>query len=109
MREAIRTVGISAILELPSVNFTEYGTAQGKEDPVETAGPPGALRRDDGASASTNTLSDSMVRQKAAAGGPSAAAGATTTARGSRRGASYNFDLGIESISAITEDALGVD
>lgn len=80
MRESIRTIGISAILDNPILDLPQENQTP---DPVDTS-PPGLLRREE------------------------AASNQTAIVRGSRRGASYNFDLGVESIGALSEDGLGV-
>lgn len=120
MRSALRTVGISCVLEAPRVPETQGEEAARKEaeavDAGQATGPPVALRAKKGASTEE---ADAATRQeeadrarvraaeeddwgshgdlKAAAGdGPSMGA-----ARGSKRGQSYRFDLGIQGVHAV--------
>jgi NADH dehydrogenase [ubiquinone] 1 alpha subcomplex assembly factor 1 len=90
MREKIRTVGVSAMLEHPAA-----ATYAAKLE-VETDSPPRALRsreeaEDDFGSDGKLILEDETTAKNVGS---------------RRRGASYNFDLGIESISAISEEGL---
>lgn len=84
MREKIRTVGISAVLEPPSLGDLESQSGQGAN-----AGAPDVLRQQ-------QNEEDTSSRESQA----------TQTAAGSRRGAKYNFDLGIEKIEMLSEEAL---
>ncbi|PWN89841.1 NADH:ubiquinone oxidoreductase complex I intermediate-associated protein 30 [Acaromyces ingoldii] len=89
MREKIRTVGISVVLENPPLGNLASRPAQGegqKKDQV-----PGALKQ---AQKEGEWVLDGDLEAS------------LETLRGSKRGASYNFDLGIERIEAISEEAL---
>lgn len=85
MREKIRTIGISAVLELPSLAELEAAGTGSKSTAL-----PNALKQ------GTDALAER-------------AEPTTETARGSRRAVTFNFDLGIERIEAISEEALSED
>lgn len=92
MREKIRTVGISVVLEAPLVD-----TQTAKDSNT----PPGVLRaketgQDESDWAIDGKLQDSEPRDSQA----------TTSVGASRRGVSYNFDLGVHIIAAISEEGL---
>lgn len=76
MREKIRTVGISAVLDVP--------VPPSASKPPSKDAPPSALSRDDWAVDGDLKLEGEELR-------------------GSKRGATYNFDLGLESVYAVGE------
>lgn len=94
MREKIRTVGISAMLEHPAaVTYAAHQEAK------EVDAPPNVLRAKDGSEddwATDGSLKGEDIRDPRK----------TISVGAKRRGASYNYDLGIESISAVSEDGL---
>ena len=96
MREKIRTVGISVMLEHPASSAGELEKVSQSSDAA-----PQALR------ASRETVINSQSDADSPATEATRNAAATTTPVATkRRGASYNFDLGIDTISAISEEAL---
>ncbi|UZJ51763.1 hypothetical protein CBS101457_001083 [Exobasidium rhododendri] len=96
MREKIRTVGLSTMLEHPaSVTYTAGKSAE----IVEANSPPNALRSKGG-------VEDDFGSDGNLIGEDDRPSRETANVGVKRRGASYNFDLGIESISAISEEGL---
>ncbi|SPO23324.1 related to complex I intermediate-associated protein CIA30 precursor, mitochondrial [Ustilago trichophora] len=87
MREKIRTIGISAVLDVP--------VPPSASKPPSKDAPPSALSR---SSRRTEEEDDWAVDGDLRADG-----GEDGPVRGSKRGATYNFDLGLESVYAIGE------
>ncbi|GAC96140.1 complex I intermediate-associated protein [Pseudozyma hubeiensis SY62] len=89
MREKIRTVGISAVLDVP--------VPPSASKPPSQDAPPSALSR----------KSDGEQQQQeddwAVDGDLRGEGGEDAPVRGSKRGATYNFDLGLESVYAVGE------
>lgn len=98
MRERIRTVGISVMLEDPPLgHLTPKNEARVEvKDKV-----PGALKQQQTSEEEDDWAADGNLKLDSTSGQPP-----QQTLRGSRRGASYNFDLGIERIEAIGESDL---
>ncbi|EPQ28728.1 uncharacterized protein PFL1_03532 [Pseudozyma flocculosa PF-1] len=89
MREKIRTVGISAVLDVP--------TPPSANPAPRKDSPPSALSRD------VSRRSDDAEDDWAVDGGLRSDGGVDEAQRGSKRGTTFNFDLGIESVHAIGE------
>lgn len=87
MREKIRTVGISAVLDMP--------VPPAASKTLSKDAPPSALSR---SSRTTEQEDDWAIDGDLRADG-----GEETAVRGSKRGATYNFDLGLESVYAVGE------
>ena len=87
MREKIRTVGISAVLDVP--------VPPSASKPPSKDAPPSALSRS--SRASTEAEEDDWAVDGDLRGGEE------EPVRGSKRGATYNFDLGLESVYAVGE------
>lgn len=85
MREKIRTVGISTVLDLPNPPSASPAPA-----PSSSSGPPSALSK---SSTEGDWAVDGALRQ-----GQEEA-----LERGSKRGATFNFDIGIQAIYAVGE------
>ena len=85
MREKIRTVGISAVLDVP--------VPPSASQPPSKDAPPSALSR----------KSRTEEEDDWAVDGDLKADGGEEAMRGSKRGSTYNFDLGLESVYAIGE------
>ena len=87
MREKIRTIGISAVLDVPV-------PPSASKPPTKDA-PPSALSRSSRKSEEEDDWAiDGDLRADEDVEGP---------VRGSKRGATFNFDLGLESLYAIGE------
>jgi len=90
MREKIRTVGISAVLDVPV-------PPSASKPPTKDA-PPSALSKSSRTSQTEQQEDDWAVdgdlRAEGEEDGP---------VRGSKRGATYNFDLGLETVYAVGE------
>lgn len=85
-------MGISVMLEHPASVTESVEKVKTAEDST-----PKALRA---------AHQDTVVNTWSDADSPAAEATKTTPVATKRRGASYNFDLGIDSIAAISEEAL---
>lgn len=81
MREKLRTVGVSVALELPNLDNLKPANTENSRGSA-----PNVLR--------SQTESEEGEKER------------PQIAKGSRRGIKYNFDLGIEHIEAISDDAL---
>lgn len=81
MREKLRTIGVSVVLESPNLDNLKPAKTENSRGSA-----PDALR--------SQTNSEEGEEERA------------QVAKGSRRGIKYNFDLGIEHIEAISDDAL---
>lgn len=81
MREKLRTVGVSVVLETPNLDNLKPANTQNSQGSA-----PNALR--------SQTSAEEGGKER------------SQIATGSRRGIKYNFDLGIEHIEAISDDAL---
>lgn len=96
MRERIRTIGISVMLEHPASIVAS--AEKMKEASINT--PPEALRSRDFVEdervedKNLTTIEEQEERER------------TISIATKRRGTSYNYDLGIESLSAISEEAI---
>lgn len=88
MREKIRTVGISAVLDVP--------VPPSASTPPNKDAPPSALSR-------SSRRSIDEEDDWAMDGNLHAEGGEEHAIRGSKRGATFNFDLGIEKVYAIGE------
>jgi len=97
MRERIRTIGISVVLEPPTFHLAPK-LAAGRP-----AGAPSALRkREDGAdSAEASAQAEEDWAKDGGFKGSAEAKQPESARRGSRRGTTFNFDLGIEEVFAI--------
>lgn len=84
-------MGISVMLEHPASVTDSVEQVKTAEDAA-----PKALR----------ATQDTVVNTWSDADSPAAEATKTTPVATKRKGASYNFDLGIDSIAAISEEAL---
>lgn len=91
MREKIRTVGISAVLDVP--------VPPSASKPPSKDAPPSALSRSSSRSKEEAAEEDDW----AVDGDLRGDGGEEGPARGSKRGATYNFDLGLESVYAVGE------
>ncbi|CBQ72031.1 related to complex I intermediate-associated protein CIA30 precursor, mitochondrial [Sporisorium reilianum SRZ2] len=89
MREKIRTVGISAVLDVP--------VPPSASKPPSKDAPPSALSR------SSRSTDEAQEDDWAVDGDLRADGGEEGPIRGSKRGATYNFDLGLESVYAVGE------
>lgn len=90
MREKIRTVGISAVLDVPV-------PPSASKPPTKDA-PPSALSR-----GSRSSSTEAQEDDWAVDGDLRGDSGESEAMRGSKRGATYNFDLGLESVYAVGE------
>lgn len=96
MREKIRTVGVSVMLEHPALGVASADKI--KEASNNT--PPKALQSRD------FVEDERVVDEESAAIEEQQEKQRTISIATKRRGASYNYDLGIERISAISEEAI---
>lgn len=87
MREKIRTVGISAVLDVPV-------PPSASKPPTKDAPPPVLSRSSSSEKQEDDWAVDGDLRAEGEEDSP---------VRGSKRGATYNFDLGLESLYAIGE------
>ncbi|KAE8209620.1 hypothetical protein CF327_g6418 [Tilletia walkeri] len=111
MREKIRTIGISAVLDLPAIPNSAGGVSASPTKPsassspssTTTQGGPNALRKRAGGEES-DAEGDVGEDDWAADGdlrGSASASTTTTPVRGSKRGRSFPFDLAIEQVYAV--------
>jgi NADH dehydrogenase [ubiquinone] 1 alpha subcomplex assembly factor 1 len=93
MRERIRTVGISVMLEHPAAL-----ALAAKSEVKNNNAPPNSLRASNTEKTEDDWAADGNLMDFQAQD--------ATQAGTKRKGASYNFDLGIESFKAISEEGL---